>query len=99
MPFTIKIEPEAGQDIQRGIDWYNEQQSGLGKEFHAELKANLNKLKTNPFYQVRYGNIHCLPLKNYPYMIHFTIDEEKQMITVRALFNTFRNPNIWKERR
>jgi len=25
MPFTIKIETEAEQDIQQGINWYNEQ--------------------------------------------------------------------------
>ncbi len=41
MAFKIKIEPEAHQDIQQGIDWYNEQQSGLGRKFHAEVKASI----------------------------------------------------------
>ena len=66
MPFTIKIEPEAEQNIQKGIDWYNEQIPGLGREFHAAIKAQLKKLKTNPFFQIRYDNVHCLPLKNLP---------------------------------
>jgi mRNA-degrading endonuclease RelE of RelBE toxin-antitoxin system len=99
MHFTIRIEPEAGEDIQEGIDWYNEQQTGLGKEFHAAVKAHIKKLQTNPFYQVRYDNVHCLPLKKYPYMIHFTINEESRVVVVHAVLNTSRDPKIWKDRR
>ncbi|MEX0845331.1 MAG: hypothetical protein WD022_08610 [Balneolaceae bacterium] len=98
MAFTIKVEPEAEQDIQEGIDWYNEQQPGLGREFHTAVKAHLKKLQTNPFYQVRYDNVHCLPLKKFPFMIHFTINEEQQQVIVHAVFNTFRDPKIWKDR-
>jgi len=50
------------QDIQHGINWYNEQQPGLGRTFHAAVKHHLEKLRINPFYQVRYDDIHCLPL-------------------------------------
>lgn len=99
MDFTIRIEPEAGEDIQEGIDWYNEQQTGLGKEFHAAVKAHFQKLRTNPFYQIRYENVHCLPLKKYPYMIHFTINEESKVVAVHAVLNTARDPKIWKNRR
>lgn len=63
MSFTIKIEPEARVDIQEAIDWYNEQQSGLGKHFHAAVKVNLDKLRLNPYYQFRYEDVRCLPMK------------------------------------
>ncbi len=99
MNFTIRIEPEAGEDIQEGIDWYNEQQTGLGKEFHIAVKARFKKLQTNPFYQVRYENVRCLPLKKYPYMIHFTIHEERKMVVVHAVLNTSRDPKSWKVRK
>lgn len=99
MVYSIKIDPEARSDIQEGIDWYNEQQAGLGKKFHAAVKAHINKLQTNPFYQVRYDEVHCLPLKNFPYMIHFTIDETEQHLTIHGVFNTFRDPGVWKKRK
>lgn len=95
MAFTIKIEPEAHQDIQNGIDWYNEQKPALGRKFHAEVKAYFKKLKTNPFYQVRYDNVHCLPLKKFPYMVHFTINEKEKIVIVRAVFGTKENPQKW----
>lgn len=30
-------------------------------------------------------------------MIHFTVDEQDQIITIRAVFNTLRDPGIWKK--
>ena len=63
MKVTIKIEPEARLDIQEGIAWYNEQQSGLGKGFHASVKTHLKKLQARPFYQVRHSKVHSLSLK------------------------------------
>ncbi|MEX0845329.1 MAG: hypothetical protein WD022_08600 [Balneolaceae bacterium] len=98
MAFTTVLDPRAMQDIQLAIDYYEEQQPGLGEQFEDILNEYLRKLEQNPFFQIRYDDIHCLPLQKYPYMIHFTINEQEQLITVRAVFNTFRNPNIWKER-
>jgi toxin ParE1/3/4 len=98
MAFKIKTEPEAHQDIQEGIDWYNKQQPGLGRKFHAAVKASFKSLKTNPFFQARYDNVRCLPLKTYPYMIHFTLNEEDKIIVVRAVFDTSRDPELWTKR-
>lgn len=98
MPFIIKIEPEAENDIQKGIYWYNKQQPGLGREFHSAVKKHLQKLVENPFYQLRYDRVHCLPVKEFPYMIHYTINKKEQRVVVHAIFNTSRNPKIWKDR-
>tara|TARA_R110000868_G_scaffold390176_1_gene659746 strand:+ start:1442 stop:1738 length:297 start_codon:yes stop_codon:yes gene_type:complete len=98
MAYKIKTEPEAHDDIQEGIDWYNEQKPGLGRKFHAEVKAYFKKLKTNPFFQVRYDDVHCLPIKKYPYMIHFSIDETNKNVTVKAVFNTSKDPKKWTDR-
>jgi predicted ester cyclase len=94
--FKIRIEPEAHQDIQEAIDWYNQQQQGLGRGFHTEVKSSFKKLKIHPFFQVRYDNVHCFPLKKFPYMIHYTVDEGNKQIIIRAVFNTSRKPEIWK---
>ncbi|MEQ9164671.1 MAG: hypothetical protein RLO12_00320 [Fulvivirga sp.] len=64
MAYSIVIEPAAIQDIQQAIDYYDEQQIGLSKKFEASLNKQLVSLAKNPFYQVRYDNVHCLPLKN-----------------------------------
>jgi hypothetical protein len=98
MPFRIKIDKDAKLDIQEGIYWYNSRKKGLGKEFHQEVKDFFDVLRNTQFFQVRYDETRCLPLKKFPYMIHYSVDEKNQMIIVRAIFNTSRNPKIWKSR-
>ncbi|MBO6523658.1 MAG: type II toxin-antitoxin system RelE/ParE family toxin [Balneolaceae bacterium] len=99
MAFTTVLDPRAMQDIQQAIDYYDEQQPGLGEQFEDFVNECLVQLEQNPFFQIRYDDIHCFPLKKYPYMIHFLIDEHKQLITVMAVFNTAKDPKIWKERK
>ena len=92
MAFKLFIEPLAKVDIQSQINYYNSKQKGLGKRFHNEVKTRFSSIKSNPFYQIRYDNIHCLPLKIFPAMIHYTVDEQNRLIIVRAVINTNKNP-------
>ena len=93
MGFKLNIEPLAKSDIQSEINYYDRKQKGLGKRFHAEVKTYFNTIRLNPFYQIRYDDVHCLPLKTFPCMIHYTIDEFKKNITIRAVINTSKNPD------
>lgn len=95
---VFKINPQAKTDIQDQIHYYNDQQSGLGKRFHSEVKSTFKAIRKNPFYQIRYKNVHCIPLKKFPAMIHYTIDKNKKQITVRAVFHTSQNPQRWEDR-
>ena len=98
MNFVIRIEPEALQDIQLAIDWYDLQQRGLGEKFYNYLDSVLGSLAINPYYQIRYSNIRCLPLQKYPFMIHYSIDESKAIVIIRAIFNTSLDPAKWEKR-
>jgi hypothetical protein len=97
--YRIKAEPEALDDIQQAIDWYNEQQSGLGRTFLAEVQTAISSLKVNPFFQVRYDNVRCLPLKKYPFMVHFTVHEPEKLVIIRAVFHTHLDPDNLKHRK
>jgi toxin ParE1/3/4 len=95
MGFKIKIEPAAKRDVQKEINYYNSKQNGLGKKFYAEVNVFFKTIKTNPFYQVRYDDVRCLPLNIFPAMIHFTLDETKKIIIIRAVINTNKDPNVF----
>ena len=43
----FKLEPDAKVDIQNEINYYNEQQKGLGKKFHSEVKHYFKAIKKN----------------------------------------------------
>ena len=98
--YKIKIEPEAINDIQEATDWYNEQLQGLGSRFQKQVIVKINSLKNNPStYAVRYTDVRCMIIKKFPFIVHFTIDENKKLVEVFAIFHTSRNPKIWEERK
>lgn len=92
MTYTVVIDNKALQDAQEAIDYYEEQQAGLGERFEKELNQQITLLEKNPFFRIRYDQIRCLPLNKFPYMIHFTIDEPAKTISVMAVFHTAQNP-------
>jgi len=96
--FEVNLEPDAFDDIQEAISHYDSILPGLGTKFETELNAKIVILELNPFFQIRYDKVHCLPLNRFPYMIHFTIDEFSKTVSVRAVFPTAADPNRWEER-
>jgi mRNA-degrading endonuclease RelE of RelBE toxin-antitoxin system len=97
--FNITIDQEALKDIQEATDWYNKQVKGLGSRFQKQVKVSIGSLKENPVkYSVRYQAVRCVLVKKFPFLIHFTIDENKKIIEIFAVIHTSRNPTIWEER-
>jgi len=75
---VFKVNPQAKVDIQEQIHFYNDKQKGLGKRFHNDVKSTFKSIRKNPFYQIRYKDVRCLPLKKFPTMVHYTLDENKK---------------------
>lgn len=63
------------------------------------LDNHFTSIEINPFFQIRYDDVHCLPVKKYPYMIHFTVNEADNLVTVRAVFHTSQDPKKWTKRK
>lgn len=92
----FKINPQAKADIQDHIHYYNEKQAGLGIRFHKAILASFEIIRNTPFFQTRYANVRCYPLKKFPLMIHYTVDEQKKEIVIRAVFHTSQDPKMWE---
>ena len=97
--YRLKIHREALNDIQNITDWYNDKAKGLGTRFQKQVISQINKLKSRgEIYAIRYEDVRCVVIKKFPFMVHFTIDTEKRILTVYAVFHTSRNPRIWEYR-
>jgi toxin ParE1/3/4 len=79
-------------DIQQGMEYYDSLQNGLGIRFYNSVNDAITLIERNPHFQKRYDEIHCLPLKKFPYMLHFSIYPENQIIKVHGVINTSMNP-------
>jgi mRNA-degrading endonuclease RelE of RelBE toxin-antitoxin system len=96
----ITISPSAIFDIQEATDWYNKRLPKLGSRFQLAVKRQIGALKNNAEgYKTKYQDVHCMLVKKFPYLIHFTIDETNRIIEVFAVIHTSRSPEIWDEKR
>lgn len=97
--FSVEIEPEAVEDIQNAIDYYNHQKTGLGKRFFNTIDKHFSFLKKNYLaFHVKYDKIRCMPVQNFPYMIHYQVKEKDEKVSIKAVFSTYENPDKWEKR-
>jgi hypothetical protein len=100
MDYRIVFLPEVVGDLQQAIDWYNEQQKGLGKKFISSVKRGYTLLKRDPFcIAIKYDEIRCLPVSKFPYTIHYRTEKDSRTVVVFAVYHTSRNPEKWKHRK
>ena len=99
MSYKFRISPAAKEDIYQAAQWYKKQKAGLGKQFTSRVRQRIHELKKNPFTcQVRYKKVHTAIVSQFPFMIHYTIDQDNKAIEVIAVLSTHRNPKVWTER-
>jgi hypothetical protein len=46
----------------------------------------------------KYDNVRTAVLNTFPFLVHYTIDEVKNIIVISAVLHTSRNPKIWENR-
>jgi hypothetical protein len=96
--FRLDFHPLLGSEVQKIISFYNEKSKGLGAKFFFDLQLSYESIKLNPFYQIRYDETRCLPLNKFPYMIHFTVNEEDNIIFIHSVIGTSQDSNNWEQR-
>lgn len=91
--FRLLVSPEAVRDIQKAIDYYEEQQNGLGRKFLVAVDKHLKALPQNPYYQIRYKDYRALRIRKFPYLIIFYLAEATRTIHVVAVFHGAKHPS------
>lgn len=93
MFYKIKITPAAFNDLQKAIDYYNEQQKGLGKKFNTAIQTIFNQLKKVPASgSFMYDTVRYRVLKKFPYIILYELTNNTTIVIYR-IFNTSQNPH------
>jgi plasmid stabilization system protein ParE len=99
MKYKSFILPGAKQDLREAAKWYNKAHPGLGKELVTRFRQRLSELRANPLTcQIRYSEVHTALVEQFPYMVHYFVDQHNKTIVVIAILHTSQNPDIWNER-
>ena len=92
--YKIEVLKTAEIEFEEAFDWYEQRQSGLGNRFLREISSYLDSIAENPFkYAAKYNNeLHFAPLKIFPYVVAYWVDNKLRTIFVVSFFHTSRNP-------
>ena len=87
MSVKIKITPVALSDLQKGIDYYNLQQNGLGARFEEVINATFEKIASMPLSaSYAFDNVRYKVAKDFPYIILYEV--EVAYIQILRVYNT-----------
>ncbi|WP_264535660.1 hypothetical protein [Flavobacterium sp. N1736] len=92
--YEIIILLRADLEVNKTAEYYESLSNGLGTKFFNEYQEYIETLKTFPFFEEKYDTVRTLPLKKFPYTIHFTVDENKKIVSVQAVISNYQDPNI-----
>jgi|688.fasta_scaffold416142_1 plasmid stabilization system protein ParE len=97
--YRIEILPLAKQDIQQAVSWYNLKQNNLGNRFLRALQNEVKVIQKNPAAFInRYNHIHTFVMNDFPFMIHYLIENELKKVIIVAVFHTSLNPDNWQRK-
>ena len=91
--YTLVADPRVEDDLKEARNFLNSRRKGYGRKFLAEYRSALKSLQNNPLFQVRYKEVHCLPMRTFKYMIHLKVEEQNKTVHIYAVLSTHQDPD------
>jgi len=88
MVWKIVTDDLAKREIEDALDYYSGLSLKAADQLGGELAEALITLSLHPFFAVRYKQIRCLPLKSFPYMLHYQIFETINTVKIAGIIHT-----------
>ena len=99
MKFNIVNAKKVESDILNIVEYYKDISPKLAKEFISRMKEARVYILNSPFsFQIKYKNVRTVLLKQFPYRIHYLVNEEKEQIVILAVIHSYRNPQNYSKR-
>lgn len=99
MKFEIVYAKKVESDLLDVTEYYNGINPKLSREFIARIReATAHILKTPLGFQIKYKNVRTVLLKQFPFHIHYIVEEEKNQIIILAIIHSYRNPQDYSNR-
>lgn len=92
--FRLEFSPSANASIDEQKEYYNHLvPAGLGDKFVQQVNEHARTLLKFPRMRIRYENVRCIPLNGFPFMIHFSVLEDRNVVRIHEVIHTARNPS------
>jgi plasmid stabilization system protein ParE len=97
MSLPIRLLPEARDEFDAAVDWYDQQRPGLGTAFLDRVRGVFARIAANPqLHGTLYHEVRKAVVQKFPYVVLY--QEEAGEVVVIAVFHTARDRAIWQGR-
>ena len=101
MNWRVVVRPEVRADLDDAVAWYDEQRTGLGREFVAAVAKVLPALSENPFLNSRrhpMRHIRWRYPERFPYRIIYRVNDVEKTVVIVAVLHAARHDRRWHKR-
>ena len=99
MSYSFVNRPAVKTDIIDAINYYKKINPELAKQFLFRIREAKAYIARSPIgFQVKYNGVRTLLLKQFPYHIHYLINDIKQQIIILAVIHAYKNPTDYSKR-
>ncbi|MCC6369827.1 MAG: type II toxin-antitoxin system RelE/ParE family toxin [Bacteroidia bacterium] len=93
MNYSFVNSPSVKFDIINATDYYKNINPELARQFLFRIREAKSYIARSPLgFQVKYKNVRTLLLKQFPYHIHYLINDTEQKIVILAVIHAYKNP-------
>ncbi len=93
MSYSYQLHERAQQDYEEALMWYLQRSQQAAENFVVAVDNALALICAHPArWRNQYKHYHELGLKKYPFTIIYSIEADRQLIIVSAIYHHKRNP-------
>jgi plasmid stabilization system protein ParE len=91
---TVIYRPASEFELQEAYNWYEERESGLGREFMRCVDAGIQLIRRHPeIFPIAHKNIRQAVIRRFPYSIFYV--RAGEAIIILSVFHASRQPKRW----
>jgi toxin ParE1/3/4 len=94
---TFAFHPEAETEFNEAIEYYENNEPGLGYDFSMEVHAAIQNIVNYPTaWPILEDNLRRCLVKRFPFGVIYSLEQDE--IFILAVMHLRRNPEYWKNR-
>jgi toxin ParE1/3/4 len=94
MIYKIIVTPDVISEIDATIKYYKSRASlKIARDFINDYRKTFKDIQRTKYFKVYFQDFRVVPMKKFPYILFYTIDDRSKIITIKGIFHTSQNPD------
>src|SRR5690606_11260302 len=99
MSYKIVVTPNAVQQIDDAVDYYKNKVSVRSARLFIEYyKKTFQVIQTTRYFKLFFDEFRGKPMRKFPFIIFYTINEPEKVIIIKAFFHTAQHPHKYPQK-